>query len=381
MLAVVAAAAALAAPHSIMQDDTLLLRSGPDVRDRTLVEMRALGADTVRVVVTPTVSLPVLDGLVAASDERGLRLLLTPTGRARSPSPAAYGRFVRQLGRRYPDQRLWAIWNEPNVWRWLAPQFDRRGRPASPAHYRRLVRAAVRGLRASGHRRDTVLVGELASVGQVRRSRVMAPELFIRRLFRSRVPGTDFALHPYTMGASGPVCARGSRGQLPPARLARLRSLVPRRFGIWLTEAGFQSDPPDRIAGVPLGVQAARMNQLEWLATRRRVRATAQYLLVDDRERGGFQSGLRFASGRAKPALAAYRIPIWIQGRNLWARVRPAEGRERVELLRRGRVVRRLTTNRAGVVRARVGRGPWRLRWNGFTSRAATGQRSCTGAR
>ena len=39
-----------AAPRSIMQDDTLLLRSGPAVRDQALDEMRALGVDTVRVV-------------------------------------------------------------------------------------------------------------------------------------------------------------------------------------------------------------------------------------------------------------------------------------------------------------------------------------------
>lgn len=433
------------APRSIMQDDALLLRSGAVVRDHALDEMRALGVDTVRLVPIwrdhaaaplalrqprepyPPGTFAALDGVLAAARARGLDVLLTPTGpgpawastcrgrpRARqacSPSPAAFGRFMRELGRRYPAQRLWAIWNEPNVANWLTPQFDARGVPAAPGRYRSLVRAAARSLAATGHRRDTLLIGEIASVGQTRRSprtRVMAAELFARRLLARRVPATGFALHPYTIAAAGPVCARGAPGQLPPARLGRLRALidragrrgvVPRRLGIWLTEGGFQTNPPDPIAGIPLAAQAARINQLEWLATRTpRVRSTAQYLLLDDRRRAGFQSGLRFASGAPKPALAAYRIAIWLQRRGrgaalLWGRVRPAAalGRQRVELQRRGtrwRTVRWLTINRAGTVHTRIGArgGRWRLRWiapggSAATSRAAAVSRSCEAGR
>ena len=428
------------APRSIMQDETLLLRSGAQVRDSALDEMRALGVDTVRVVPIwrdhaaaplalrrprepyPAGTFGALDGVLAAARVRGLDVLLTPTGpgpawastcrgrpRARqacSPSPAAYGRFVRELGRRYPDQRLWAVWNEPNVANWLTPQFDARGVPVSPGRYRSLVRAAARALAATGHRADTLLIGEIASVGQTRRSprtRVMAAELFARRLLARRVPGTGFALHPYTTAAAGPVCARGAPGQLPPARLGRLRALldragrrgvVRRRLGIWLTEAGFQTNPPDPIAGIALAAQAARVNQLEWLATHsRRVRSTAQYLLLDDRRQAGFQSGLRFASGAAKPALGAYRIPIWVQrrgrGADVWGRVRPAAalGAQRVALqhrTRRWRTVRTLTTDASGTVRARVRArgGRWRLRWitpggRAATSRAAGVRRSC----
>ena len=430
-------AAAHPAPRSIMQDETLLLRSGPAVRDHALDEMRALGVDTVRLVPIwrdhaaaplalrrprepyPAGTFAALDGVLAAARARGLDVLLTPTGpgpawastcrgrpRARqacAPSPAAYGRFVRELGRRYPRQRLWAIWNEPNVANWLTPQFDARGVPVAPGHYRSLVRAAARALAATGHRGDTLLIGEIASIGQTRRSphtRVMAAEPFARRLLARRVPATGFALHPYTMAAAGPVCARGGPGQLPPARLGRLRTLldragrrgvVPRRLPIWFTEAGFQTNPPDPIAGVPLAAQAARINQLEWLtAGTPGVRSTAQYLLLDDSRQEGFQSGLRFASGAPKPALAAYRIAIWVQrrgrGAEVWGRVRPAValGRQRVALQHRGRTVRTLTTNASGTLRARVGAraGRWRLRWiapggRAATSRAAAISRSC----
>ena len=436
LLALAAAAwpaAAAAAPRSILQDDERLLRSDPGTRDRTLDELRALGVDTVRVLAVwrdhaaaplrrraparRLRSLAALDGLLAAARARGLDVLLTPTGpgpawastcrgpaRARqacAPRPRAFAAFVRALGTRYPDQRLWAVWNEPNVHQWLNPQFDRRGRPVAPGRYRALVRAAARALRATGHGGDELLIGDLASIGQTRRSpatRVMAAEPFARHLLRGRrLPATGFALHPYTLGANAPVCARGARGQLPPARLDRLRALldraarrgvVRRRLGIWLTEAGFQTDPPDPLAGIPPRAQAARINQLEWIAARsRRVRSTAQYLLVDDRLRGGFQSGLRFAGGRAKPALAAYRLPIWVQrrgrGAQVWGRVRGAGGGELVELQRRDarwRTVRRLTTGRDGVVHARVrAQGRWRLRWQDAVSRPAQARRSCTG--
>jgi hypothetical protein len=429
LIAAAALAAAPAAPRSIMQDDTLVLRSGPAARDAALDEMRALGVDTVRVLALwrdhasaplalrrpaepyPPTAFAALDGLMTAARARGLDVLLTPTGpgpawastcggrpRARqacAPRASAFGRFVRTLGRRYAHQRLWAVWNEPNVATWLAPQFDARGAPASPARYRALLRAAARALARTGHGADELLIGEVASIGQSRRSprtRVTAAEPFVRRLLCrrcGRLPGTGFAHHPYTPAAALPVCSPGARGQLPPSRLGRLRAIldaaarrgVVRRLGLWLTEAGFQTNPPDRLAGIRPRAQAARINQLEHL-TAPSVHATAQYLLVDDRRSSGFQSGLRYASGLPKPALAAYRLPLWIDRRGrLWGRVRPADGRERLALQRRGargwRTARALRTGHDGVVRARVGRGTWRLRWRGHASRAARPARSC----
>ena len=45
----------------------------------------------------------------------------------------------------------------------------------------------------------------------------------------------------------------------------------------------------------------------------------------------GFQTGLRFASGKAKPSYNAYRFPIVVKKRRrgvyVWGRVRPAPGR------------------------------------------------------
>ena len=56
----------------------------------------------------------------------------------------------------------------------------------------------------------------------------------------------------------------------------------------------------------------------------------AQYKIVDDQNIGaGFQMGLRlFGSNAAKPAYAAYRLPIWVSGKGatltVYGQVRPA---------------------------------------------------------
>jgi hypothetical protein len=209
--------------ESIMQDDGSLLFSGTGQRDATLDEMRALGADTVRVFVfwnavapeSSSTQLPPgfngadptsypsnlwdrYDGVVRAATSRGLSVILTPTSpspawasqcggsvarrQACKPDPALFGSFLQALGTRYsgsyadenegggtlPRVSRWGLWNEPGVGRWLTPQFvRRRGRvvAASPARYRQLATAAIAGLRATGHGSDQILLGETAPIG------------------------------------------------------------------------------------------------------------------------------------------------------------------------------------------------------------------------
>jgi len=212
-----AAVAALAALHaagaqastnqqSIIQDEKQMLGLGPAVQARALDDAKALGADIIRVNVTwrsyapkasskrrpkrfngsnprayPRGRFAMLDSLVAGAQQRGLTVLLTPTGpvptwasrcrkktRTCKPSPTEFGRFVRALGKRYPQVSMWSIWNEPNLKSWLSPQYTpHRSRPVlqSAALYRSLARSAIAGLRATGHRsKTTILLGETAPI-------------------------------------------------------------------------------------------------------------------------------------------------------------------------------------------------------------------------
>jgi hypothetical protein len=108
-----------------------------------------------------------------------------------------------------------------------------------------------------------------------------------------------------------------------------------------LTEYGVQTSPPDPTFGVSFRTQAEYLGIAEYLAWRNRgVSAWSQYLLRDDADVGGFQSGLRLRDGTAKPSLAAFRTPLVIrrEGRAqrrvaAWGEVRPT-GSAHVQILR-----------------------------------------------
>jgi hypothetical protein len=112
----------------------------------------------------------------------------------------------------------------------------------------------------------------------------------------------------------------------------------------------------------------------------------SQYKLVDEAALSSFQSGLRFVSGRPKPAYAAYRLPIWVSGRGsrlrIYGQVRPAPNStpQVVTIQRRARkggafvtVTRTTVRSRYGqfLVRVRKKGGVWRLAWGGLLSREA----------
>jgi hypothetical protein len=114
-----------------------------------------------------------------------------------------------------------------------------------------------------------------------------------------------------------------------------------------------------------------------------RVLAFSQYLMRDDAPRKGvprmqrypgFETGLRFHDGRAKPSYRGIAVPLAVKayGRSdaIWGRVRPARGVTDVTLEHRtGKRWRRLTatqTNAQGVFGLRSGHRKgqrYRVRW------------------
>ncbi len=105
---------------------------------------------------------------------------------------------------------------------------------------------------------------------------------------------------------------------------------------VFLTEYGYETNPPNPYRGVSLRLQSQYLNQAEYMAFQDlRVRALSQFLLVDSapnvlyrpgsvRYWSTFQTGLEFLNGTSKPAFNAYRLPIWIghtsvkQGAKVW---------------------------------------------------------------
>ncbi|HEX6390805.1 MAG TPA: hypothetical protein VFZ89_15195 [Solirubrobacteraceae bacterium] len=450
---------------SVFQDDEQLVLSGAAARERTLDDLQRLGADTVHSIVfwhkvapaplstkrpsfngaDPATYPPELwdgyDDLVRGAVARGLDLMLSPS----SPMPAwasecagsrklrktcrpnltQFKRFVQALGVRYsgeykdenqskatlPRVARWSIWNEPNQGGWLQPQYAR-GVAVSPQIYRELVRAAIKGLRASGHSDDDILLGETAPIGRVSgpaSTRPIPPGQFLRGVFCLDARGrglrgaaaaalgcagyrklavTGISHHPYTRGGSQPPTSKGNASEITIASIGRLKSLlrqasrrgrIPGGLPIYYTEYGFQTNPPDTNFGVSLTQQAAYLNQSDWMVYRdRQVRSVAQYELRDEPALSAFQTGLRFVDGRPKPSFEAYRFPIWVtkSGASLrvWGQLRPIDDGEVEDVVVEGsadgqsfttlEIVR--TTNRKGFVEASVSPGAnryWRLRW------------------
>jgi hypothetical protein len=269
------------------------------------------------------------------------------------PQPIAQSASVHAVAAddALPKVSIWSVWNEPNLSGWLGPQYKSRRLPESPRLYRGLYLAAHGALAATGHAGDEILLGELlpfARSGKTYPARV-SPLLFLRELacvdakyrpYRGRaasqrgctaytpLPGTGIAYHPYTL-ESGPETKTPLADDATINDLTRLdralsklsKRFVNNRMPIWLTEFGFQTDPPDPFAS-PIKKVPQFMGESEWLAYHdRRVKSYAQYPLSDDSTAGrglarfhGFQSGITSALGAPKSGVfQAYKTPLFVR--------------------------------------------------------------------
>jgi hypothetical protein len=312
------------------------------------------------------------------------------------PSATEFGQFVRAVGTRYsgtykpagepsalPRVKFWAIWNEPNYGVDLAPQaIDNSTVEVSPRLYRGLLDAAWSALGATGHGHDTILIGEVAPRGITIGNNPgnfsgMVPLRFIRALycvgsnfkplqgqqasmrgcpttasaskqFVSQNPGlfqaSGFSDHPYPQGKVPPnvaTTAEPDYADLPA--LPKLEQTLDtiqktygssKRFAIYSTEFGLQTNPPEKIArAVNSALAADYLNWSEYITWRNpRVFSYDQYLLTDP-PAGNFATGLEYENGTPKPQLFdAYRLPLFLpvtkatKGKALevWGDVRPA---------------------------------------------------------
>jgi hypothetical protein len=421
----------------MFQDNQLLL-GDPGRLDQTLQTLSSLGVQRLRITVEwnliapgsnssrapagfdgsdpadyPVGAWAPYDAIVQAAARYGLGVNFNVTGGAprwavgrgapsnlRSvwyPSASAFGAFVAAVGTRYsgaympvgamaplPRVGFWSVWNEPNVGSSsLSPQTVN-GVEVGPRLYRGLLDAAYGALQATGHGRDTILIGEVASTGHANPGSElgMEPLRFLRALycvdsrfrelrgaaaaargcptngsgsarFRARNPAlfraTGWSLHPYHLDMAPNVASPPQDADwVTLADLPRLESSLDRiqrvygshkRYPIYLTEYGLETNPPLPLFQFTPAQQAVYLNEAEYMAWRDpRVQTLSQYLLADAPPGGGspissFASGLEFINGTAKPSFAAYRLPIWMpsvrvkRGHSLevWGCVRPAK--------------------------------------------------------
>ena len=372
-----------------LQDDAWL-RWGPGTLESRLDRLDAMGVELVRFTVRwDEVEAsrgardwsgvdPVLVGLHA----RGIAPLVTLYGTprwangGRSPNwaperAASFAGFAGAAARRYPFVRSWLIWNEPNQRRWLRPT-------AATTYVTKLLnpgRAAIRG---------AVPAAKVAGGATAPRGGPggVSPVRWIRGRKAAGARLDAYAHHPYPLTRFETPSAGGCGHceTITMATLERLLREVSSAWGakrIWLTESGYQTNPPDRGLGVSPALQARYLAD----AARRahaasRVDVLIHYLVKDEPSTDRWQSGLFTSGGSAKPSLAAMSVPLAQVSRTglrtvVWGQVRPGSGPQRYVLQQRrggfwhavGGV--RVTTPRGYLSRSlRAGRGAQLRLWH-----------------
>ncbi len=414
--AAVPAALASHSQVSIIQDDGSLLAHPA----ATLLEVRHLGVNMVRVSLRWSLIAPApnsrrrpkfnasdpnaypprnwapYDAIVRDANAEGIKVLFVLTGfapvwaqgsnpgryaahysseEAFKPSGAQFGQFVRAVGTRYsgtftppgassplPRVSDWELWNEANFGEDLAPQaIDHSQFLYAPTMYRTLVNAGWGALHASGHGRDTILIGALAARGAQLPPGPHRPEglpgtygetkplAFVRALycltgsyredrgasaaamgcpttpagsarFRAQNPAlfkaSGFSAHPYPVAQPPTQAASADPSYVDFSELPNLASTLDhiqriyrssKRFPIWNTEYGYITDPPNggRPSIGPPGshwvsptTAALYLNWAEYLSWRNpRIASTAQYLLYDPNPTLGTPEFGGFSSG------------------------------------------------------------------------------------
>ncbi len=321
------------------------------------------------------------------------------------PDPKKFAQFATAVAKRYGDHvDTYILWNEPNLPLWLQPQFNCVGRtctPASPAIYRNLLKATRPAIQAADPGAK-LLAGALAPTGSsaTARNAQMRPLQWLRslgcvdaKLRKDRKSSSckgftpaaadGIAYHPHNRLAS-PTTKYPNADDAGIADIPKLLKTIDgiqkagglkngtsstKKFDLDFTEFGYQTNPPDPYLGVPAAQQNAWLQQSDYLVWKQpRVKMLIQYLWRDDpvgskgqgaKAYSGWQSGLYYYDGRAKPARAAFPNPFWVdlpKGRRtatVWGQVRPG-GAAQVTVQRKlaGKssytTVKALTTNAQG---------------------------------
>jgi hypothetical protein len=217
----------------------------------------------------------------------------------------------------------WLAWNEPNNPVFLAPQYRRSGSAwivQSAVDYAKICNAVYAGVHGTLTAGERVACGGTAPRGNndPKESRPsVSPLAFLRAVKKYGLKTFDaWDHHPYPAGQTDqptttPVTAKGAAATaVTLGNLSSLVQLVTKLYGnkrIWITEYGYQTNPPDALLGVTYAKQAAYLSQAFAIAKKNpRVDMMLWFLLQDDPNPNGWQSGLLTAGGAKKPSFAAF---------------------------------------------------------------------------
>lgn len=436
MLLVVPAAPA-AAPLHVGFFDSVYTAEAIE-RDPWLDRTAALNADTVRIDIgwvaprgptrpadfdarnpaDPRYSFTRADASIVAAAERGLQVIASFTGAPEwaetsgrpasvtpgtwKPSPAALEEYGAALARRYsgtfpdpsrpgetlPRVKAFQVWNEPNLSKYLNPQWTR-ARATSPKVYRGMLNGFYRGVKSTGSKALVVTAGTAPFGDPQPGGRRIQPARFWRELLCLRLDRGALRLlsncstparfdvlahHPYSIGQPRRKAINPDDVSIPDiVKLTRLlrkaeatgRALPRKRHPVWVTETSYDSSPPDP-DGVPAATHARWLAEDFYLLWRQGVNTITWFQVRDQLPVPSFaasnQSGVYLADGRAKRAARAFRFPLVAErasdtSHRVWGRS-PVAGRVSIERRSgtRWQMVRTVSVKRGATFLLRVGR-------------------------
>ena len=219
-----------------------------------------------------------------------------------------------------PKVTMWTAWNEPNNPLWLTPQYKRVGttwRVESAYQYAKICNAVYNGVHSPYL---GPLQGEQVACGVTGPKGNDAPKgirpsvdalTFLTNAKKFGMKNFDvYAHHPYADKGSEapnykPAGAQVRRVQL--GNIGTLITLLTKLYGpkhLWITEYGYQTNPPDKtVFGTSWANQALYMKQAFSMARANpRIDMMLWFLIKDEPNIGGWQSGLQTVAGKKKPS-------------------------------------------------------------------------------
>jgi hypothetical protein len=228
-----------------------------------------------------------------------------------------------------PKVSLWTAWNEPNNPLWLTPQYKRVGgkwRVESAFQYAKICNAVYTGVHSvvisvdrgavQGEKVACGVTGPKGNDAPTSGRASVDPLTFLSAAKKFGMKSFDvYAHHPYAAaGSEAPSFVPKGKDarRIQMANLGVLTTLLTKLYGpkhLWITEYGYQTNPPDNKTGfgVPWAKQALYMKQAYAMARKNpRIDMMLWFLVRDEANLGGWQSGLETVGGKRKPAWNAF---------------------------------------------------------------------------
>ena len=227
-----------------------------------------------------------------------------------------YSGYYVPAGATEPLPRIssYQIWNEANYY--LFP-FKIHGRYVVARNYARLLTSAYETIKS--YDPSLLVVTSGIDPPAYKATPPLAPYTFISDLAKIGVPFDVLAMHGYTVpvGAgrskSDADYLSASRPAFSLARIGQFSRFLQTTFGyrvrLWVTEFGWQTNPPDKVDGISLHAQSTLLRRaVKLIRNSGRVERAYWFLIRDEPLKypngstSTWQSGLRTASGAKKPS-------------------------------------------------------------------------------